>query len=395
MARAAAQRLSGFGTSVFTEMSRLAVEHRAINLGQGFPDFPGPDLVKEAAVSAIRADLNQYAPSHGTPRLRQAIAATFERTYGRAIDPEHEVTVTTGATEAMQAAMLALIDPGDEVILFEPFYDAYPAQVIFAGGVPRAVRLSPPDWSFAPDELRQAIGPRTRAIVVNTPHNPTGKMFSRPELEIIAQLAREHDLFVITDEVYDRITYDGAIHTPIALLPNMWERTLTLNSTGKTFGMTGWKIGFVIAPAALGASVRGVHQFNTFATATPFQEAMAVAMEQAEAQGYYRELAANYTMLRNLLRSALQAADLPVLPVSGSYYLMADISGLGFADDVSFCRYLTSEIGVAAIPPSAFYFDPSTAPLLARFCFAKRAETIAAAAERLAGLPARRSADSD
>ncbi|HEX3723870.1 MAG TPA: methionine aminotransferase [Nitrolancea sp.] len=391
MARPAAQRLSGFGTSVFTEMSRLAVEHRAINLGQGFPDFPGPDLVKEAAVSAIRADLNQYAPSHGTPRLRQAIAATFEHTYGRAIDPEYEVTVTTGATEAMQAAMLALLDPGDEVILFEPFYDAYPAQVIFAGGVPRAVRLSPPDWSFVTEELRQAIGPRTRAIVVNTPHNPTGKMFSRSELEIIAQLALEHDLFVITDEVYDRITYDGAVHTPIALLPNMWERTLTLNSTGKTFGMTGWKIGFVIAPAALSASVRGVHQFNTFATATPFQEAMAVAMEQAEAQGYYRELAANYAMLRNLLQNALEAADLPVLPVSGSYYLMADISGLGFPNDVSFCRYLTSEIGVASIPPSAFYFDPSTAPLLARFCFAKRAETIAAAAERLAGLPARRS----
>ncbi|HEX7102578.1 MAG TPA: methionine aminotransferase [Nitrolancea sp.] len=390
MVRGAAQRLNGFGTSVFTEMSRLAVEHGAINLGQGFPDFPGPDLVKEAAVVAIRADLNQYAPSHGTPRLRQAIAAGFEHTYGRAVDAEAEVTVTTGATEAMQVAMLALLDPGDEVILFEPFYDAYPAQVIFAGGVPRPVRLSPPDWSFDLDALRQAIGPRTRAIVINTPHNPTGKMFSKAELEAIAQLAVERDLIVITDEVYDRITYDGAVHTPIALLPGMWERTLTLNSTGKTFSMTGWKIGFVIGPADLSAAVRGIHQFNVFATATPFQEAMAVAMEQAEAQGYYHALRANYSALRNQLRAALEAADLPVLPISGSYYLMADVSGLGFDDDVAFCRYLTSEIGVAAIPPSAFYADPTTAPLLARFCFAKRTETIAAAAERLAALPLQR-----
>jgi aspartate/methionine/tyrosine aminotransferase len=390
MARAVAKRLDGFGTSVFTEMSRLAVEHGAINLGQGFPDFPGPDLVKEAAVSAIRADLNQYAPSHGTPRLRQAIAAGFEQTYGREVDADAEVTVTTGATEAMQVAMLALLDPGDEVILFEPFYDAYPAQVIFAGGVPRPVRLNPPDWSFDLDALRQAIGSKTRAIVINTPHNPTGKMFSRAELDAIAQLAIEHDLVVITDEVYDRITYDGAVHTPIALLPGMWERTLTLNSTGKTFSMTGWKIGYVIGPADLSAALRGIHQFNVFATATPLQEAMAVAMEQAEAQGYYRELRGNYTALRNQLRAALEAAGLPVLPVSGSYYLMADVSGLGFADDVAFCRYLTAEIGVAAIPPSAFYADPSTAPLLARFCFAKRSETIAAAAERLATLPAQR-----
>jgi aspartate/methionine/tyrosine aminotransferase len=390
MTRGAARRLDGFGTSVFTEMSRLAVAHGAINLGQGFPDFPGPDLVKEAAVTAIRADLNQYAPSHGTPRLRQAIAAGFERTYGREVDSDAEVTVTTGATEAMQVAMLALLDPGDEVILFEPFYDAYPAQIIFAGGVPRPVRLSPPDWSFSLNELRRAIGERTRAIVINTPHNPTGKMFSRAELESIALLAIEHDLIVITDEVYDRITYDGAVHTPIALLPGMWERTLTLNSTGKTFSMTGWKIGFVIGPADLSAALRGIHQFNVFATATPFQEAMAVAMEQAEAQGYYDALRANYTALRNQLRTALEAADLPVLPISGSYYLMADVSGLGFDDDVAFCRYLTSEIGVAAIPPSAFYADPTTAPLLARFCFAKRSETIAAAAERLAALPVQR-----
>ncbi len=390
MQRTAAQRLKGFGTSVFTEMSRLAVEHRAINLGQGFPDFPGPDLVKEAAARAIHADMNQYAPSHGTPRLRNAIAATFAHTYGREIDPDTEITVTTGATEAMQAAMLAFVDPGEEVIFFEPFYDAYPAQAVFAGGIPRAVRLQPPDWSFDPDELRWAVTSKTRAIVINTPHNPTGKMFGREELELIAQIAIEHDLLVITDEVYDRITYDGAVHLPIALLPGMWERTVTLNSTGKTFSMTGWKIGYAIASAELSRAIRGTHQFITFATATPFQEAMAVALEDAESQGYYRDLAMKYTGLRNQLRDALESSGLPVLPISGSYYLMADISGLGFADDVSFCRYLTSEIGVAAIPPSAFYFEPSTAPLLARFCFAKRPETLAAAAERLAGLPAAR-----
>ncbi len=218
MVRTAAQRLTGFGTSVFTEMSRLAAEHRAINLGQGFPDFPGPDLVKEAAIQAINADLNQYAPSHGAPRLRNAIASTFAHTYGRDVDPDDEITVTSGATEALQDAMLAFIDPGDEVIFFEPFYDAYPAQVVFAGGTPKAVRLQPPSWSFDPDELRRAITPHTRAILLNTPHNPTGKMFSRPELDLIAQLAIERDLLVITDEVYDRITFDGVEHLPIALL---------------------------------------------------------------------------------------------------------------------------------------------------------------------------------
>ena len=217
---------------------------------------------------------------------------------------------------------------------------------------------------------------------------------TRSELETIARIAIEHDLLVITDEVYDRITFDGAEHLPIALFPGMWERTMTINSTGKTFSMTGWKIGFAIAPAELSRSLRGTHQFITFATATPFQEAMAFALEEAETQGYYVELAARYTYLRDLLKDALEAAELPVLPISGSYFLLADIAGLGFADDVSFCRYLTSEIGVAAIPPSAFYFDPASAPLLARFCFAKRPETIAAAAERLAGLPAHRSSHS-
>ncbi|HET9014939.1 MAG TPA: methionine aminotransferase [Thermomicrobiaceae bacterium] len=388
MRRIAARRLEDFGTSVFSEMSRLAIEHGAINLGQGFPDFPGPELVKQAAATAIQADLNQYAPSHGIPRLRRAVAAGFSADHGHAVDPEAEVTVTTGATEGMLASFLAFLDPGDEVILLEPCYDAYPAQVVFAGGVPRYVRLEPPDWSLDPARLAAAVGPRTRAIVVNSPHNPTGKVFDRAELEMIAAVCREHDLLAITDEVYERIIFDGAEHVPIATLPGMWERTVTLNSTGKTFSMTGWKIGYAIAAPELTRAIRGTHQFITFATATPLQEAMAIAIEQAPASGYYTELAARYTDLRDRLRRGLEAAGLPVLPARGSFFLMADIGGLGFADDVSFCRFLTTEVGVAAIPPSAFYADPSTAPLQARFCFAKQPETLEEAGERLAALRA-------
>ena len=386
MQQVGASRLSGFGESVFSEMSRLAVEHEAINLGQGFPDFPGPDLVKHAAATAINADLNQYAPSHGLPRLRRAIATTFEQSYGRAVDPDAEVTVTSGATEALLATLLAILEPGDEVILIEPFYDAYPAQVVFAGGVPRYVPLQAPGWSLDLDALAAAIGPRTRAIVLNTPHNPTGKVFSREELAGIAALCQEHDLIAISDEVYDRIIFDGAVHVPLATLPGMWERTVTVNSTGKTFSMTGWKVGYAIAASALTRAIRTTHQFITFATATPFQDAMAAALEDALTSNYYAELAAMYTRLRDQLHQALEGAGLPVLPCRGSYFLLADISGLGFDTDVAFCRFLTTEVGVAAIPPSAFYADPATAPLLARFCFAKRPETIAAAAERLTAL---------
>jgi aspartate/methionine/tyrosine aminotransferase len=383
-----ARRLAGLGQSVFSEMSQLAVRHSAVNLGQGFPDFAGPDFVKEAARAAIDADLNQYAVSYGTPRLRQAIAADWERRRGRPLDPEAEITVTSGATEALADAMLAFLDPGDEAIVFEPFYDAYVPMIRFAGGVPRVVTLHPPDWSFDPAELAAAFNARTRLVLLNTPHNPTGKVFSRAELEQLANLCQHYDTLAITDEVYDRITFpdSGGDHLPIATLPGMWARTLTLNSTGKTFSMTGWKIGYAIGPAALNAALRAVHQFVTFATATPFQEAMAVALETAEARGYYATLRAEYTTRRDLLAGALASAGLRPLPVAGSYFLLTDIRPFGLPDDVAFCRYLTAEIGVAAIPPSAFYADPARAPQLARFCFAKRPETIAAAAERLAGL---------
>jgi aspartate/methionine/tyrosine aminotransferase len=382
----ATPRIRSFGTSIFSEMSRLAVQHGAVNLGQGFPDFSGPDFVKEAAKAAIEADLNQYAVGHGAPRLRRAIAATWERQTGQAIDPDHEVTVTSGATEAIFDAIQAFVGPGEELISFEPFYDSYPTSAILAGGRLVPVTLYPPDWSFDPDELRAAFTPRTRALLLNTPHNPTGKVFSRRELELVAALCQEHDVVVLTDEVYDRITFDEAVHTPLATLPGMWERTLTINSTGKTFSMTGWKIGYAIGPASLNAALRAVHQFVTFASATPFQEAMATAFETAHDRGYYTQLRAEYAHRRAILRDALHAAGLQTLPIGGSYFLMADLRGLGFPDDAAFCRFLTAEVGVAAVPPSAFYLDPVRAPLLARFCFAKKDETLRAAAERLVNL---------
>ena len=382
----AAQRIRGFGTSVFTEMSRLAAHHGAVNLGQGFPDFDGPDFVKEAAKAAIDAGRNQYAPSHGTPRLRAAIAATWARDHGREIDPDAEITVTSGATEAIFDALPAFLGPGDEVIAFEPFYDSYPPSAVLAGGRLRPVTLRPPDWSFDAGELAAAFGPRTRALLLNTPHNPTGKVFRRHELEHIGELCREHDVVAITDEVYERILFDGAEHVPLATLPGMWERTLTISSTGKTFSMTGWKIGYAVGPAPLNAALRAVHQFVTFATATPFQEAMATALEIAPGLGYYDRLRAEYGHRREVMRAALEENGLPTLPIAGSYFLMADIGHLGYPDDVSFCRALTAEVGVAAVPPSAFYTDPGRAPLLARFCFAKREESLRAAAERLARL---------
>ena len=379
----ASARVRGFGTSIFTEMSVLAAKHGAVNLGQGFPDFAGPDFVKAAAKAAIDADLNQYAPSPGTPRLRQAIAADWARRYGREIDPNTDVTVTSGATETVFDAIQAFAGPGDEVIVFEPFYDSYLPSAVLAGASLKVVTLRPPDWAYQLDELRAAFGPRTKAILLNTPHNPTGKVFSRAELAEVAALCQEYDVIALTDEVYDRITFDAAEHVPLATLPGMWERTLTINSTGKTFSMTGWKVGYAVGPAGLNAAVRAVHQFVTFATSTPMQHASAVALELSLANDYYDQLRREYALRRALLADTLDASGLPTLPIAGAYFLSSDISGLGFADDVGFCRWLTREVGVAAVPPSAFYLDRSRAPLLARFCFAKREETIDEAASRL------------
>ena len=383
----ASPRVLGFGTSVFTEMCRLANQHGAVNLGQGFPDFPGPSFVKEAAAAAIDADLNQYAVSHGAPRLRAAIARTWSERYGMDVDPDREITVTSGATEAIFDAVQALAGPGDEIVVFEPFYDSYLPSAIMASAALRTITLRPPDWSFDPEEAGAAFGPRTRVLLLNTPHNPTGKVFTRDELTMLAELCLQWDVIAVTDEVYERIVFDDAEHLPLATLPGMWERTLTINSTGKTFSMTGWKVGYAIGPARLNTPLRAVHQFVTFASATPFQEAMASALERAPELGYYTELTRDYHQRRDALKVALDGANLPTLPVEGAYFLMSDISHLGFESDVEFCRWLTSEIGVAAVPPSAFYLEPTRAPLLARFCFAKRAETIELAAERLAKIP--------
>ena len=381
-----AARTQGFRTSIFSEMTRLAIQHDAVNLGQGFPDFPGPQFVKDAAAAAIYADHNQYAPSHGTPRLRRAIANVWQSQTGQSVDVETEITVTTGATEAMHAAILALVNPGDEVIVFEPFYDAYMGDIVFAGGVPRIVTLHAPEWHYDPAELAAAFSPRTKLLLLNTPHNPTGKVFVREELNEIAALCQQHDVTVIADEVYDRITFDGAEHVSIATLPGMRERTLTLNSTGKTFSMTGWKIGYAVGPAPLNAALRTVHQFSVFATATPFQEAMATAFEEADARDYYTALRRDYHERRDTLRDALHTAGLPTLRTNGTFFLNADVSSLGAKDDVAACFALIERAGVVGIPPSVFYADAARAPLLVRFCFAKRTETLAAAAARLVAL---------
>jgi aspartate/methionine/tyrosine aminotransferase len=383
MAPQSADRLAGFATSIFTEMSSLAVKHGAVNLGQGFPDFAAPDFVKDAAVRHINDDRNQYALSYGIPRLRSALADNWLRRHGQNIDPEGEITVASGATELLIDAMLAVVNPGDEVIVFEPFYDAYLPDIQLVGATPRVVSLRMPRWEWDPDELRAAFNSRTRAVVLNTPHNPTGKMFSRAELEFLAQLCCEHDVVVISDEVYSEITFDDVRHIPIGTLPGMHERTITIDSMGKTFSVTGWKVGWAVAPPALTRALRGVHQFVTFTNSVPFQEALADTLVAATSNDFYDALRARYTARRDRLAEILDSVGLTTLPTQGAYFLLSDISTFGFADDVAFCRHLCVGVGVAAIPPSAFYLDPRQAPLLVRFCFAKRDETIEAAAARL------------
>lgn len=378
-----AGRIRNFRPTVFAEMSELSNAHGSVNLRQGFPDFPGPDFVLDAAVQAIGRGANQYAHPAGVPRLRQAIADDWTRRFALDVNPMTDVCITSGATEAIFDAVMAMIDPGDQVIVFEPFYDSYPASVTMAGGTMKVVTLRPPDWTFVESELEAAITPRTRLILVNTPHNPTGKMFSRRELDVIARLAIRHDLVVITDEVYDRIVFDGAHHIPIATLPGMWDRTLTINSTGKTFSLTGWKIGYAIGPGHLVGALLAVHQWVTFASATPFQEAMADALGAAHTNGYSHHLRAAYAARRNVLADHLVAAGLAPLPVQGSYFLLSPIDHLPFPTDVSFCRWMIETVGIASIPASAFYERPRTAPQMARFCFAKQATTLEEAGRRL------------
>jgi aminotransferase len=373
-----------FTESVIREMTRLAHLHGAVNLSQGFPDFAAPEAVKEAARQAVASDVNQYAITWGARPLRQAIARKFERLYGVPVDPEREVTVTCGSTEAMIATLLAVLNPGDEIIAFEPFYENYGPDAILSGAVPRFVRLRPPDWSFDPQELAAAFSDKTRAIIVNTPQNPTGKVFDRAELEAIAALCRRHDALAVTDEIYEHILYDGARHVPMASLPGMAERTITINGMSKTYSVTGWRVGWAIAPPVLSNAIRKVHDFLTVGAAAPLQEAGAVALDLPAA--YYESLARGYDGRRQRLIPILERAGFRVYRPRGAYYVMTEIDGLGWDDDVAFARHLVEEVGVAVVPGSSFYQDPAHGRRQVRFAFCKKEETLAEAEKRLAKL---------
>jgi N-succinyldiaminopimelate aminotransferase len=376
-------RLRDIGTSIFAEMTQLAVRHQAVNLGQGFPDFDGPDFVKEAAVAAIRAGHNQYCRTSGLPELVRAIAAHQRRFYSLDYDPETEVTVYAGATEGICATLQGLVEAGDEVVLFEPFYDAYPAALAMAGAVPRVVTLGGPEFRYDPAALEAVVGPRTRALLLNSPNNPAGKVFARDELAHLAEVCRRHDILAITDEVYEHIIFEGE-HIPLASLPGMRERVVTISSTGKTFGLTGWKIGYSCAPPAISAALRTAHQFITFCNATPFQHALVAALEAGDA--YYQALGADYRARRDRLCRGLAEAGFRVLTPAGTYFAQADIRPLGYEDDVDFCRELPARVGVAAIPTSAFYRNRAEGRHLVRFAFCKTDATLDEAIRRLKGL---------
>jgi len=378
------RKASRFTESVIREMTRLSHKHGAVNLSQGFPDFPAPAALKQAAADAIFADVNQYAVTWGAPPFRQAIAADFNRRYNAHIDPDRHITVCCGSTEAMMATMMAIIDPGDEVIVFEPFYENYGPDAILSGATPRYVTLREPDWTFDPDELAAAFNTHTRAIIINTPNNPTGKVFTRDELEQIAALCVTWNAIAVTDEIYEHILYDGATHVPMATLDGMADRTVTINSLSKTFSVTGWRVGWTIAPEDISGAIRKVHDFLTVGAAAPLQQAGAAAL--ALPASYYADLASGYQRRRDMLLDILNRSGFTCFTPAGAYYIMTDISRFGFDDDVVFARHLVTEIGVAAVPGSSFYRDPALGRTKLRFCFCKKDETLNAAAERLATL---------
>ena len=381
--------------TVFSEFSALATRVGAVNLGQGFPDFDGPEVVREAAVAALRRGDNQYAHGLGAVPLRKAISEHARRFLGLTVDPDTEVVVTCGATEAIFDAVQGLVDPGEEVVAFQPVYDSYAASVAMAGGVLRPVTLRPPDgshprWWFDPSELEAAFGPRTRVVLLNTPHNPTGKVFTAGELEQVAALAQKWNAVAVVDEVYGHLVYDGAAHRSLATLPGMRERTLTVSSAAKTFGLTGWKVGWAMGSRVLRDAVLQAHQYVTFAVPTPLQHAVAAALQLTDE--YFVELQADYARRRAKLLWALEASGLMPWSPEGAYFACVDVAGRGFADDDAFCRDLTTRVKVAAIPLSAFYVDRSVAPCVARFAFCKSDATLDEAARRLraADLDARR-----
>ncbi len=377
------ERLVEFGTTIFAEMSALALATGAINLGQGFPDTDGPQEVADAAVAAIRAGHNQYPPGLGIADLRLAVSEHQKRFYDLDFDPNTEVLITAGATEAIAAVMLSLLEPGDEVVLFEPYYDSHIAGIAMAGAQRRLVTLRPPHYRFDPDELAAAIGPRTRMIVVNSPHNPTGKVFDRAELELIAELCRQHDLLAVTDEVYEHLAYDGE-HIPMATLPGMRERTITVSSGGKTFSFTGWKIGWVCAVPELRDAVTTTKQFLTFVNGAPFQHAIAVGLRLGD--DYFDGLRAGLMARRDQLSDGLAAAGFEVYRPAGTYFVTADVRPLGFDDGMALCRKLPELCGVVAVPSVVFYDNEDEGRHLVRFAFCKRPEVLDEAVERLAKL---------
>lgn len=377
------ERMRPFTSTIFAEMSALALRTGAINLGQGFPDTDGPPSLLADAAANITGGLNQYPPGPGVPALRAAVAEHQRRFHGLVVDPD-DVLVTTGATEAIAAAVLALCGPGDEVVTFQPFYDSYAATVALSGATLRAVPLRPPDFGPDPDELRAAFSPRTRLVLLNTPHNPTGAVLTRDQLALVAELAAEHDAVVVSDEVYEHMVFEGATHVPFATLPGAAERTLTVSSAGKTFSVTGWKIGWVHGPRELVAAVRAAKQFLTYVSGAPFQPAVAAAL--ALPDSFYTGLAASLQGKRDLLVAGLRAAGFTVFPPAGTYFVIADAAPLGVTDGLEFCWRLPELAGVAAVPVSVFCVDPDLGRTLVRFAFCKRDEVLTEAADRLAGL---------
>lgn len=376
-----ARRLDGIPPTVFTEMSALAQRTGAINLGQGFPDADGPAPVIEQAVAALRGGRNQYAPGPGVPELRSAIAGHQHRHYGLSLDPDREVVVTTGATEGIAAALLGLVDPGDEVVVLEPYYDSYLAMIAFAGGVRRPVTLRAPDFRLDADALRAAVNDRTRVLLINTPHNPTGTVLTRDELQAIADVAIERDLVVVTDEVYEHLVFDDAEHVPLCTLPGMFERTVTLSSAGKMFSFTGWKVGWATGPAHLIEAVLGAKQWLTFTSASALQPAVALALDEHAA--FYTELTAALAERRDLLCTELAALDIEVRVPQGTYFALTDVRRLGWSDGRAFCLALPERAGVVAIPAQAFYDDQEAGRHLVRWAFCKEPAVIEKGLARL------------